>query len=611
MLTVDRGGDDLTRSSNEEQRTSKGGGEMIGYLRTRLHKKRRTRKRGGEAIGYHLTRSDKKQKTCEGAGETIGSLTSDADYAGLLGDSSGSDQDVCDWLSEEVALKMARSVVSLILFDGSINILASSGIPIESKKPVTRLLTSGSLSRIFVEKRNSGCDMKIQVCDASNNVATGWLEQHVLDRGFTLVNVKQPLDVRAVHLDHEVEILPDSNLVGVELIDSAGPTAIRGILTKDSSASEDGIELSYSTCKISKAGDGGPLFDGDGNFIGMNLFFDTGRGAFMQRSVIIEKLEQFEKKIKMLARRRFRSRRIRAPGPLKQNEKHYTSYPEGNELTNQDLLEEDLNSLGYPKSVDCGMVLVNTFEDTFGDSYDSGEGVWGILSETVSKDLSQSVVSLASYKGETRSFVCSGIVTEWNGCTTILTSASLVRDRLDEDKIDKNLRIDVLLTNKQRTEGTLQHYNLHYNIAIVSFKGSCALSTANIYDRALNTTQVVAVGRCFESGTLMATRGKLTRWQRHWRSRFDCNVIQYSTCEITKAGIGGPVVDFEGKFVGMNFYDEKEGTPFLPQAMILLVLAHFEKKRIVAEADDDGYTNRWPVPKPFWRHPDHHRNEDK
>lgn len=143
---------------------------------------------------------------------------------------------------------------------------------------------------------------------------------------------------------------------------------------------------------------------------------------------------------------------------------------------------------------------------------------------------------------------------------------------------------------------------MHYNIAIVSLKGSCAVSTANIYDpRAYRSSQVVAVGRCFESGVLMATEGTLNRW--HWHSTLDCSVMQYSSCEITKAGIGGPVVDFEGKFIGLNFYDNKKGTPFLPRPMVLLLLAHFEKKEIVAEADDDGYTNRWPVPRPFWNRP--------
>ena len=45
-----------------------------------------------------------------------------------------------------------------------------------------------------------------------------------------------------------------------------------------------------------------------------------------------------------------------------------------------------------------GMILVNTFEDTFGDKY--GSGVWSELSETVSCNISQNVVALISCYGD-------------------------------------------------------------------------------------------------------------------------------------------------------------------------------------------------------------------
>ncbi|KAL6627109.1 hypothetical protein ACP70R_030835 [Stipagrostis hirtigluma subsp. patula] len=575
MLTDNIGCEDLARRWNEEQRTSCG---------------------GEEKIGYHLTSSNKKQKTGKGC------LFSDTS---VIWDYFSNDRgaDAEDLHSEEVPLNMAQSVVSLVLFDGDVNVLSCSAIPILGKRPsVTRLLTSEILGRTCIDKRNAGHDMKIQVRDASNNVATGWLEQHYLDRGFTLVNATEFLDVHAVRLQHEVEILPQSNLVGIELNDSGQAKALRGILTKESSvSSEHGIKLSYSTCKISKAGDGGPLFDVDGNFVGMNLFLDTERGAFMQRSVITEKVQQFERRMELLASRSSRcTRRMCNTEILKvqiqsitfpevmRYKRRSASYP-GSKLTNQDLLDEDLDSLGYPKpprtAVDCGMILINTFEDRFGDTYGSREG-------------------------KMRVFACSGLIIECNGCTGILTSASLVRNRHDENKIDANLRIDVLLPNKQHTEGILQHYNLHYNVAFVNLKGFGYLPTANIYDPgALISSKVISVGQCFESGILMATRGILTRW--HLQSTLDCMSILYSSCEITKAGIGGPVVDFEGKFVGLNFYEEDEGTPFLPQSLIVQIVKHFENKRVVREVDDDGLTNRWPVPKPFWCRPDTRRNEDK
>lgn len=47
-----------------------------------------------------------------------------------------------------------------------------------------------------------------------------------------------------------------------------------------------------------------------------------------------------------------------------------------------------------------------------------------------------------------------------------------------------------------------------------------------------------------------------------------------------QAGIGGPLVDFDGNFVGMNFYD-MEQTPYLPRDIILEVIRRFDAKRYV------------------------------
>nr|TKW18963.1 hypothetical protein SEVIR_5G467232v2 [Setaria viridis] len=99
---------------------------------------------------------------------------------------------------------------------------------------------------------------------------------------------------------------------------------------------------------------------------------------------------------------------------------------------------------------------------------------------------------------------------------------------------------------------------------------------------------------------------------------FDCEYLEYTKCRITKAGIGGPLLKFDGTFVGMNFYDQMEGTPYLSSSVILAILDNFKTKRNVSEGghdrkksrvldwtmdDDDSYRpNSWPVPKPFWCH---------
>jgi hypothetical protein len=46
-----------------------------------------------------------------------------------------------------------------------------------------------------------------------------------------------------------------------------------------------------------------------------------------------------------------------------------------------------------------------------------------------------------------------------------------------------------------------------------------------------------------------------------------------------QAGIGGPLVNMDGKFIGMNFYSKKIGTPFLLWKEIDKILLHFKEKR--------------------------------
>lgn len=45
---------------------------------------------------------------------------------------------------------------------------------------------------------------------------------------------------------------------------------------------------------------------------------------------------------------------------------------------------------------------------------------------------------------------------------------------------------------------------------------------------------------------------------------------------LIKAGIGGPLIDFDGNFIGMNFHGMEE-THYLPRPMVLELLRHFER----------------------------------
>uniref|UniRef100_A0ACD5YG67 Uncharacterized protein n=1 Tax=Avena sativa TaxID=4498 RepID=A0ACD5YG67_AVESA len=561
MLQIKRAGNGLTESSNKNKRICKGGGEELDFI-------------------------------------IAGDLKLDINSEVPIDNFRDCDKNVWSELSKEVTSKFSRTVVSLAISDGHKVLFACSGIALQRRPLVTCFLTSSSLVRTYNEKKIEGYgSLKIEV-RRNGKVARGLLGDYDFDQEIALVNIMVfSLGVRPVDLYHQVEFLPCSKVVAVARADSGTLMATTGILTSDSSGSEDGKQMMLSTCKISEAWEGGPLFDSDGNFVGMNLFLDCEGTSFLPRSIIIKRLEKYMPKKKVKTVRHVKIERQVQPWP-------YCTYARDR--------SGELDSLGYPKpSAATGRLkLVHTFEETFGDLYGSGKGVWSQLSKAVSQNLNRVVVSLASFSGEKRFFACTGLFIEWNGCTIVLTSASLVRDPNDGNKTAENLKIEVLLPNKQRKEGILRHFSLHYNVALVGVKDFRPLRSFRIHEDRFNYItrrdhNVVAVGRCFISGTLMATCGTGTDWS----GLLDYRALRYSSCKITKAGIGGPLVDSGGRFIGMNFYDKKIGTPFVFRDCIIRVLAHFEGKRTVDECGSVGPPIRWPLPMPCWRHPNDERKD--
>ncbi|XP_022682960.1 uncharacterized protein LOC101755169 [Setaria italica] len=206
----------------------------------------------------------------------------------------------------------------------------------------------------------------------------------------------------------------------------------------------------------------------------------------------------------------------------------------------------------------------------FGDVYPNG--VWSELEHGVVSHILRNLVALASFKGESKLRTCTGFFIDYaDKCPTILTSASLVRK--NDAKIIEGLRIVVLLPNRERCEGKLEHYSLHYNVALVSVKNYTVDCPVDLNSEHLDwSTKLLAVGRCFESGLAMAASGKCTRWS----GNLDCKDLQYTACTITKAGIGGPLVAVNGKFVGMNYYNRNMGTPFLWFDLLRGILNYFK-----------------------------------
>ncbi|CAL5074399.1 unnamed protein product [Urochloa decumbens] len=467
---------------------------------------------------------------------------------------------------------------------------------------------------------NLGHDGEIEVFHEERAV-TGYLEDYDLDYQLAVVKITSSLDVQTIPLNPAMRFLPNCGVVAVRRDISGKLMATSGKLTLDSCVTEDSELLMFSTCKLSEAWEGGPLVDFLGYFVGMNLLWGP---LFLPMSIIMERLDHFktsQQRNFFLARvKNFEMMRVgeRLTDDISRPKGEYTVVP-STKVHAEDAPYKyqfaRFEALCYPTPSKCRMILVNSCEASFGDLFPGG--VWRRLHKSGSAyRISHSVVSLASFKvsftGRTKMFACSGFFIDWDdshskSASTILTSASLVRSPDGENELADDFTIEVLLPEGERREGTLIHYNLHYNVALVSVKNFRAEYPANLKHEWVNESKLVAVGRRFDSGDLMASRGKLVGWS----GPLQCRMLQYSTCKITKAGIGGPVVDYKGRFVGMNFYDPKMGTPFLFCDDIVAILESFNKKGTRAEVDnfringDDSIgLNWWPVPRPYLRHPE-------
>ncbi|KAF8759255.1 hypothetical protein HU200_010290 [Digitaria exilis] len=416
-----------------------------------------------------------------------------------------SNQDVCTKLSDWAESDFCKSVVSISLCNGNATLFSCSGIAIARQGYLTRFLTSASLVRAFDGKTNEYYfDLKIQVRHEGKEVYMGFLAEYDLDHNFAVVNVRTFLDVHVGIFQRALESVPCGDAFVVCRGVSGELMARSLVLGGDLRISKDDEDLDSS----SEAWEGGPIFSFDGEFFGMNLFLVTGRTIFLPWSTIVKHLE------------------FGANVGGKSN-----SHPEAHtDLFNQEQL--DLDSMGYPKLPSTilrdSVILVNTFEETFGNIY--GKGVWRKLSGKASSSMVHNVVALASFSGEKRFFACTGFFIEWNGSTVILTSASLIRNSGEENKIVEGLRIEVLLPDNKHREVTLKHYNLQYNVALVSVKGHHAFRPANTLLSWSRCSEVAAVGRCFKSGTLTATNGRLVSWT----GTLDCDFLVHSSCKITK-----------------------------------------------------------------------------
>ncbi|KAM0877050.1 hypothetical protein ACQ4PT_035762 [Festuca glaucescens] len=462
------------------------------------------------------------------------------------------------------------SVVSIALFDGDTLLFACSGIPLpggRSKLELTRYVTSARLVSEYEGKRYRDDKLRFQVRLPNGREKGGFLE--LFNHNIAIVTV---LDRQAGHpLDVERLAGPQVRLVEDDEMLAAGRAFKSGCLraaevkvapygekvwfrpfTFDPRRYSELLSSLWKPVKSYEGGPvallgvlGGPVLGKDNKIIGMSINVDI-HGAYV--SILpMEQLCMYLKHFQILNPAEINFRRYSLP------ELAYTMYPSG-------FMSKiyRLRHLGYPMPpplmLELNGKLLNQFETLFGDvraweGYPFGspnhcdEPVWRHLRKDVVKNISRRVVSVASFHGYERYFACTGLLIKWHRHTAVLTSASLVRSCNDEDiyedKIDKNLKIEVFLPPKQHASGKLEFYSLQYNIAIVSFEKKfisiCPENISRKYSTLKPSEKVVAVGREPLDGLLMASTGGVK--PRDKDCKLDCKDLKVSTCKIKKVSL--------------------------------------------------------------------------
>ncbi|XBI22098.1 hypothetical protein VPH35_063156 [Triticum aestivum] len=460
----------------------------------------------------------------------------------------------------------------------------------------TRFLTSRRLVVEFEKYRNLDDKLRIEVCLRDNSHMDGLLGLYDADIAIVTSCDDTPYGVCPVDLDRQASLPSDGQIIAAARAFGSGRLMVTpGLLTGDGHA---------SWTQITEAALGGPLVDHDGKFLGVNLHIDTAESSFfLPLTALRERLKHFQ----ILNPKTMDFRGYSLPAGVS------SIIPSGFWRR-----IKWLESVGYsvppPLVLEFNGELLERFEDEFGEllawkaypypvsNPGSTEYVWALLPRDVVRNISRSVVKLASFNCDScrsvRYFACTGLLIKWPGTKgmrpIILTSASLVRSPDDHFKIDNNLTIDVFLPPGQHAKGTLVFYHLNSNIAIISLeKGMRGICPVDICREGDLSKPVVAIALIHDKPCAI-----------------DVKKLMLSTCKINKAGIGGTLINFDGAFVGMNHYDGSEETPFMPRRKIVQILKgeiNWRRQRGLSMGILHGVGcginhKRWPVPEPYWHH---------
>lgn len=541
-------------------------------------------------------------------------------------------------------------VVSLALFDGDEMLFACSGIALPDGpiSEMTRFVTSAELVRKFIAKRNEDDKLRVEVHLSDNRTIDGFLGLYDNDiaivTSFGLIEVC-PVDTA---YDHQIDSFSD-RVMGIRAFGrgfQSGMLMYHPLAVYSHYLDDTPSTISFGD--LTEAALGASVLNDDDVFVGMLSQCDTEKSeaSFLPVQKLRQRLEHFG-----IFREGGQDMNDAGSsrGATRDSRRRHSLPSDVSMIIPSGFMRKMkmLESLGYPTPpplmLELNGALRNTFEEDFGEvsawegySYSlmcrsGGNYVWQDLPRKVHTNVSRRAVSVVSFNGDKLFFACTGLLISWHERTrtrtrtsmgtrtrlrtrsVILTSASLVRTSADEEEIDRNLRIEVFLPPNQRVDGILELYHLNYNIAVISVdKHFLAARPENIFFSAQKSSKnVVAVGRDAAEGLLLAAKGEVSDKPRRVATELDCEDLQLSTCKIKKVGIGGPLISSDdGSFVGMNFYDDTDRTPFLPRSIIVDVLKRVDLPSqrglnypVNMMDDKPVKNNRWPVPEAYWYHP--------
>ncbi|KAI3917184.1 hypothetical protein MKW92_013461, partial [Papaver armeniacum] len=152
----------------------------------------------------------------------------------------------------------------------------------------------------------------------------------------------------------------------------------------------------------------------------------------------------------------------------------------------------------------------------------------------------------------------------------------------------------ICLHDGRRFDVRAFHYDIHYNIALLKVESiqpllPAILKGVKVINKAAarggflrrhsdtfhlsHGDEVISVGRFFQKPyTVMSAPGTFS----NKCCDLDCPLMLKTTCNISKCGTGGPLINGDGEVIGINFFLE-EYTPFMPINIVLKCIEHYEK----------------------------------